>query len=809
MLGEIAQDIRYGVRKLLQRPGFTAVVIGVLALGIGATTALFSAVDAALLRPLPFDEAERLVVVEGIGIGFSSDGKTLLHDKTLPSISDAAELPNTFEGVAAYAPGGLNLTGGSEPLRVRVTLATPSFFPTLGAQPVMGRAFIEDEGTASGARVAILSDGLWRRQFGADPAIIGKTVALNGVSHEVVGVMPRSFAFPSRTELWLPLPVPMTFDRLEPFGSYLPSGIIARLAPGVTLEQAAARFQALQRVYERDADRADRTAGAPLQPLQSNLVGKGRNALLVLLGATGLVLIIACANVTNLLLARAAERRREVALRAALGASRGRIVRQFLTESLMLSVAGAVAGILVALLSLRGLTALMPAQLVDVAPPRLDLRVLGYALGVAALTGLIFGLWPALGAARADAGEMIKSAAGTGATARSGARIRRVLVVSEIAIALMLLVGTGLMLRSFRALMNTDPGVRPERVATMELKLARASYAKVTEIGVFHQMLLDRLNATPGIEAAAVVSHLPLGGTNQIRLTYEVEGRPRDPNAEMTFAEFLRASPDYFRAMGITLLRGRGITVQDDSLNPVVVINRAMAEQVWPGEAPIGQRIIIGDRHARTVVGVVADVRTRSLDVPPWPQVYLPLAEMPPVNAGVVARGTLPSTALMAAMRDAVRAVDPEQAVYNVRMLEEVISSAIAPRRINTLLITIFGALALTLAALGVYAVIAYGVTQRTRELGIRIALGAQRRDVISLITREGIWLALAGIVLGLAGAFALTRVMASLVYGVEVTDPVAFALAPVVLLVIALGAALLPARRATRVNPLEAIRSD
>jgi predicted permease len=401
---------------------------------------------------------------------------------------------------------------------------------------------------------------------------------------------------------------------------------------------------------------------------------------------------------------------------------------------------------------------------------------------------------------------MIKSAAGTGATARGGTRLRRLLVVSEIAVALMLLVGTGLMLRSFQALLRTDAGVRSERVATLELMLPR--YQSAPARRAFHEQLLERLRATPGIEAAAVVSRLPLGGSTEVFLSFHVEGRPRDPNAEMTFAEYLRASPGYFQTMGIPLLRGRTIAAQDDSLHPVVVISRATAEKVWPGEDPIGRRIILGSKP-RTVVGIVADVRTRSLDEAPKPQMYLPLAESPANNVGVVARGTLPPRALMAAMRDAVRAVDPEQPVFNIRMLDDVISSAIAPRRVNTLLITIFGTLALVLAALGVYGVIAYGVAQRTRELGIRIALGAQRNDVISLIAREGIWLALAGIVLGLGGAFALTRVMASLVYGVEVTDPVAFALAPLVLLAIALGAALLPARRATRVNPLEAIRSD
>jgi predicted permease len=756
------------------------------------------------------------VALQQIDIGFSEDGKTRAFEKQAPDITDVAALTTTFDDVAAYASGGLNLTGGSEPLRVRVTLATPSFFATLGAQPALGRTFTEDEGTPSGPRVAILSDGLWRRQFGADPAIIGKTVALNGVSHEVVGVMSRAFAFPSRTELWLPLPVPITFRHFEPFGSYLPSRVVARLAPGVTADQAAQRLQMLRRSYarDRDADQRRRAESAPadlLQPLQSTLVGKGRAALLVLLGATGLVLVIACANVTNLLLARAAERRREVALRAALGASRWRIVRQFLTESVMLSLAGAAAGLIVALLSLRGLTALMPAQLVDVAPPRLDLRVLAFALGVATLTGVIFGLWPALGAVRADAAEMIKSAAGTGATARGGTRLRRLLVVSEIAVALMLLVGTGLMLRSFQALMRTDSGVRPDRVVTLELTLPRAKYEKEAARKAFHEMLLERLLATPGIEAAAVTSNLPLGGRMEIGLTFEVEGRPRDPQAEPVPAEYLRTSPGYFRTMGIAVLRGRAMTVQDDSLHPVVVINRALADKVWAGEDPLGRRIMLAawDTKPRTVIGIVADVRSRSLDEAPRPQMYLPLADSPPSNAGVVARGTLEPRALMAAMRDAVRAVDPEQAVHNVRTLDGVIASAIAPRRINTLLITTFGALALILATLGVYAVIAYGVTQRTRELGIRIALGAQRHDVISLIAREGVWLALAGIVIGLGGAFALARVMASLVYGVEVTDPVAFALAPLVLLIIALGAALLPARRATRVNPLEALRSD
>ena len=813
--GDLLQDVRYGVRKLWQEPGFSAAVVAVLALGIGATTAMFSVVDAVLLRPLPFEHDEQLVMLDGLEVPFRSpDGES--YPRSAPALTDLDSMRAVFSGYAAYAPGSLNLTGAGSPVRVNVTLVTPSFFSTLGVRPALGRPFTPEEGEPGAPPVAILSHGLWLRQFGADPGVLERTIGLNGVQYRVIGEMPRGFAFPAETELWTPLPVPFTLADFEPFRMYLPSSVIARLAPGVTREQAGQRLLALVNAY-REARPAGSgsdgqvTAAELVRPLRDVLVGQRRTALLVLMGATALMLLIACANVATLLLSRSATRRREVAVRSALGATPGRILRQLLVEALVLSLAGAALGVVIAHAAVGALDALLPAGLVGIAPPRVDARVLAFALVIGVLAGIVSGVWPGLGAFRADAIEAIKPGGPVGATARGAARLRRVLVTAELALALVLLIGAGVMLRSFLALLATDPGVRPERVATLELTLARATYGNLAARRAFFEDVLERLYATPGIAAAAVVSELPLKGRQGVSLSVRAAGKPAPSRDELVFAHYVTITPDYFRALGIPLLRGRTLAPAVDSAGPgEVVIDEALAEQLWPGEDPVGQGLVIADELPRTVVGVAGNVRAGALDDPEViPQMYLSLAERAPSYAAIVARGTLPEAALMRHLRDAVRAVDPSQAVYNVRTMEQVIADAIAPRRATTTLIAVFGALAVLLAGIGVYAVVAFSVAQRTREIGIRMAMGARTKDVLRLVLREGAALAVAGAAAGLLGAWMLTRVLAGMVYGVSPRDPVAYALAPALLIAIALLASLLPTRRAVRVDPVEAIRVE
>jgi predicted permease len=806
----LLQDLRYALRTLRQQPAFALAVVLVLALGIGAATAMFSAVDAALLRPLPFQRGDRLVMLHHVGIPYRSE-RPRRWPKSSPDIVDARALRDVFTHVEAYAPGGLNLSGVATPTRTRVALVTPGLFPALGVGAALGRGFTADEGTPEGAPVVILSDRIWRRQFGGDPGIVGRDVRLNEVPYRVVGIMPPGFGFPEDTELWLPLPVPTVSGRMEAFRSYLPSTIVARLAPGVTAARAAARMDGLIASFaDRRGVRTPPNENPPLDRFRDALVGTRRTALLLLMGATALVLLVACANVSNLLLSRAAARRGEMALRAALGAGRGRLVRQLLVESLLLALAGGAVGVALAYASLGVLAALTPEALAGTAPPRVDLRVLAFSVATAVATGIAFGLWPALGAARADPGETVQTAAAArGTTSREGARLRRAFVVAELALALMLAVGAGLMLRSFQALLATDAGVRPERVATLELSLADAAYGGAAARRAFFERVLARLRAAPGVEAAAAVNELPMRGTDGIAISVEAEGRPRPEHAEPVYAQFLNVSPDYFRTLGVAVRRGGLFTLPYDTARREVVIGETLARRLWPGEDPVGRRMTspMGDLH--TVVGVVADVRPKSLESEVIPQMYYPLDASVPSNAAILARGPLDPGALAERLRAAVRAVDPVQPVYNVRPMAEVIAGAIAPRRANTLLISAFGAVAVVLAALGVYGVIAYGVVRRTREVGIRVALGARRGAVLALFLREGVALAALGVALGLAGAWGLRRVLAGLLYGVTPGDPVTFVGAAVVLLAVAAVATVLPARQALRVDPAATMRVE
>jgi len=804
-----AQDIRYGLRKLRQAPGFSFAVIAVFALGIGANTAIYSVVDAAMLRPLPYPHAEQLVRLTPLAIRFALGGPP--RPPSEAGVADASKLP-VFSSVAAYAVGGLNMDGGVTPKRAVVAHVSLDFFKTVGRAPRMGRTFTTEEEQPSGRLAVILSDRVWRDQFAADPRIIGKSVQLNSRGYDVVGVMPPGFTYPSDPDLWVPLPLTITnFQIFEAFKGFLPAAFIARMAPGVTRDQAGQALAGLARQFPLWKQTQDKTPEGLVLPLQDSFTrtdtGATRRALFVLMAAAGLVMLIACANVANLLLSRGAARTRELAIRSVLGATRLRVLRQLAIESVMLALSGAVCGLGLAWLAIGALTALLPAALVAISPPAMDHRVLGFTMAVAIAVGLIVGLWPGLTATRDGSSELIKAGGAHGATRRRTGLVRGGLVVLEMTLALVLLVGAGLMIESFRLLVSTDAGLRPEHVATAQITLPPAKYQGPVTVGTFFRSVLADLQRTPGVDGAAAVNVLPLSNQQSIGLRVTAAGAPQD-DAHAFVGQYIMVTPGYFRVMGMTLLRGRDFAADADSAHQSVVINRSLAEQLWPGRDPIGQQLMTGPVAYR-VIGMVANALTSSLADSAGGQMYLSLTAGGLSDANIVVRGTAPVAVLEKRMAEAVRALDRTQTIYNVRTMDEVISKSVAPRRTNTLLLSIFGALALLLAGIGVYSVLAYSVAQRTREIGVRVALGAERSSVLGLILRQGLLLSGIGASLGLIAAIALSKLIASLLYQVSPHDVRIFVLAPIALMAIALAATLVPALRATRVDPMEALRAE
>ena len=723
-----------------------------------------------------------------------------------------------FSHVAAYASGGLNLADPERPRRVSAGVVSGDFFATLSVPAAQGRSLVMEDAAPGAPKVVVLSWDLWQREFGGSP-VIGTTIPLNTTRYEVVGVMPSGFAFPAASDVWIPMNIPTTAATFEPFRGYLPTTVIARTAPGVTPALAEAQ---LREAWQRVVSNMPRTPGQKLSadeslqritsegastPLRAALVGERRTALLVLFAVTALLLLIACANVTNLLLSYGVSRSRELTVRTILGASRARVVRQLLAESVMLSVCGAVVGIAVAPVTLGILRTLMPAELIEVAPVRLDLRVLAFATGLALVTGILFGLWPALGATRGSITGAIKAGGGHGATAGGAQRAQRALVAAEIALAGLLMFGAGLMLRSFERLVSTDPGMATDRVATLEMSFVRGTPREIRLARL--DAILAELRRLPSVTAAGAVNDLPLRGTGGIGIFVQVDGAP--PSAQSKFPRYLVASDGYFEALGISLRRGRYFVPTDGTGSAnIAVISQSMAEAYWPVVDPIGRTFLFGgDPPPVTVVGVVSDVREGGLERDPGPQMYFPARQNLDMNLALVVRGTGPAEPLLAALPRVVRSVDPTQAVYNVRMMDEVIGASMASRRANTLLITLFGVLALLIAALGVYAVTANAVAQRAREFGIRAALGATRSDLFRQVSGETAAVVAMGVAGGAALAWAAARVMAGLVYGVSVHDSGTFSTVSVVLIAAAMAATIIPARRAMRVEPVEVMRND
>jgi putative ABC transport system permease protein len=799
MLQDIAQDIRYGLRQLAAAPRFTIAVVAVLALGIGANTAIFSVIDAALLRPLPFASPDRLVSVHGVDLPWELSAG---HPKSAPVLADFRADSSVFADVAAYARGSLNLAGGTDPVRIQIAYVTDDFFHTLGRTTAVGREPVAAEFQKGGPKVVVIANSLWRQQFGGERSVIGREITLNAIRYTVVGVMPADFRFPAGVDLWIPLALPFGLDIMEAFRNYIPSEAIARLAPTATVAKASQRVDALRRQF-RKITKDDSPANDLVLPLQTTLLGDRRAAMNILAASAALLLLIACANVTNLLLSRATMRRREIAVRVVLGATRARVIRQLFVEGFLLAVGGAIVAVVVAAMSVRLLVALLPQSLAAVAPPEIDGRVLAFTLAVAFVTSLVFGVWPALGLSRVDLGSAMKFAGAGGGGSRRRSAAHGVLVVAEVSLALMLLIGAGLMIESMRNLLRENSGVRAENVVTGRLTFPGRKYGSSGAESELLNRVLAALRA-PGVEAAAV-SALPMEGIGGIGL--RVAPAESYDEAHAALGLYLIATPGYFQVMGARL-RGNDLPAMIDTAHKVAVINATLAKQLWGGQDAVGKQLAFGPER-RTVIGVVDDIRTRRLDEAPDGQLYLPMAEQAQSYASIVVRGSADPRALMARLRDAVRSADPNLPVYQLRRMDEVIASSIAPRRTNTMLLVIFGGLAVLLATIGVYAVLSYGVAQRTREIGVRVALGAQRRDVVRMIVGDGARLTLFGVTFGLVGAYWLSRFVSSLLYGVSAQDPRVFVAATLGLALVGCAAAWIPAQRATRVDPITALREE
>ena len=806
----LLQDVRYSIRALIAKPGFTAVAVITLALGIGANTAIFSVVNSVLIRQLPYDEADRIM---SIGPVFQDKGQGPGYN-SYPNFADWRDQNRTFDQMAAYRSRGVVLTGGGEAERISGARVSSNFFSTLRVQPLLGRTFAADEEKPGSPHTVVLSYELWQRRAGGDPRIVEQPVTLDGRSYAVIGVLPEGFEFPllGKTDVWTS--VSLDGQSLQERGAQM-YGVIGRLKPEVAREQAQADISTIVGQLAAQYPEQNKETPVAVVGLQEQLVESVRPALLILLGAVGFVLLIACANVANLLLVRASLREKEIAIRAALGASRARLVRQLLTESLLLAVAGAAVGLLLAMWGIDLLVAAGPVNIPRLDEIRIDGHALLFTICVTMLTGLTFGLAPALEASKLDLNQSLKEGARSSSASASRGRLRKALVVAEVALALVLLVGAGLLIKSFYRLQQVDPGFNPEGVLTLKVSLPAARYSEDDRITAFYDEALNRIKALPGVESAASVSFSPLSNTT-FYLGFTAEGWPPRNPSELPSAQVRMASPDYFAVMQIPINRGRGFTGEDrKQSSPVAVINAEMARRHFAGDDPVGKRLSLrvalgeGEPAWREIVGVVGDVRHFGLDAEVRPEIYVPYAQQPTSAMTMVVRAAVDPAGLTGAIKDEIKAIDKDQPVHSVATLESYVDRSVAGRRFSTVLLMAFGVIALALAAIGVYGVMSYTVAERTREIGIRVALGAGRRDILKLVVGQASVLLIAGLAGGLAGAFALTRVMEELLFGVSATDTVIFLTVPVALAAIAIFASYIPALRATKVDPMIALRYE
>ena len=808
-MGNLIQDVRYALRLLFKRPSFTLLTLAALALGVGANTAIFSVVNAVVLRPLPYPAPERLVTIWGT---LKDDPKS--HSVlSVPNFEDLRAQTRSFDDVAAYLNSSTTLVReGGEPERLVGAVISADIFHMLGAQAARGRVFTSDEDKAGAPPVVLLSDDAWRTHFGSDPNVVGKTFSIGSRPTTVIGVMAPGFKFPvepDKVEYWVPLGSdPTVVSRSKDRGiGFL--RVVARVKQDVRLEEAQAELATVSARLEQQDPGHNYNLVFRANSLHEEIVGDVRPALLTLLCAVGFVLLIACANVANLLLARATERHKEIAIRTAVGASRGRIARQLLTESLLLSLGGGLLGLLLAAWGIDVLLALIPADIPRAQEIGLDARVLIFMLGVSVLAGLAFGLAPAVQVSRPRLNESLKEGARgtTGGTYRN--RVRSLLVVSEIALSFVLLAGAGLLVKSFVRLQHVNPGFETERVLAVKLALPRARYDTPEKQAAFFSQALERVRSVPGVQMVGATNMLPLSGDNRTS-SFEFEGQPPPAHGEEPEADERAVSPDYFRALGIPLLEGRTFTERDGPQQPrVMTVNESFMRRYVKEGDPLGRRVKLGE-DTWEVVGVVGDVHHLGLDVPTAPEMYRPFAQAPERWMNLVVRtSTADPNAVSAGLREVVRSIDQELYFPEVRPMSALLADSLARRRFNALLVGLFAAVALLLAAVGIYGVISYTVTQRTHEIGVRMALGAQRGDVLRLVVGHAMALAAAGLAVGLVGALACARLLGGLLYDVSASDPQVLGLITLLLALVSLAACVVPARRASWVDPLVALRYE
>ncbi len=813
------QDMRYGLRVMRKNPGFIAIAVLALALGVGANTAIFSVVNAILLHPINYNNPDQVMMV------WEKSAKRGFGDipTSLPNFLDLRTNSKSFEDLGAFADSNFNLTGGDQPERVIGVPVTASLLSLVGIKPARGRLFLSGEDEPQASRVLILSHHLWQRSFGGNSNIVGQTVALNGDSYTVVGIMPSDFKFPPsfsatvassqyampNADLWVPLTtdaVPIARDIRTLF-------MIGRLRSGVTPAVAQSEMNVIASRLQKEYPATDADMQVDVIPLRQQITGDIRLALIVLFAAVGCVLLIACANVANLLLAKASGRQKEVAIRTALGATRLRIIRQLLTEGMLLGLAGGFLGSLLAVLVLRQLVIFSPANVSIPDNIGIDWPVLAFTLLLSLFTSFVFGLAPALQASRLDLNETLKEGGRGNSGGSKQNRMRSLLVITEVALALVLLIASGLMIKSFLRLQNVNPGFKPENLITLEIQLPQNKYSDKNRQAVFQQQLVQRIAQVPGLQSVGTVDNLPFSG-NESNVGLTIEGQPPLNAAERPRAFLRNVSTNYFESMGIPLRKGRPFADSDNGTAPgAAIVNETAARRFWPNEEPLGKRFKRGKADSQnpwvTVVGVVGAVSHTSLEVASQPEVYLPFQQNPELNLTLVARTKSDPKAFAGALRREVSALDKDLPVSNIKFMDEIIGRSVAQPRVYALLLGIFAGLALILASIGIYGVMSYSVTQRTHEIGIRMALGARPRDVLKLIIKQGMILGIAGIIIGLIVSFAVTRVLASQLYGVSSTDPVTFAAISLLLMFVAAIACSIPALRATKVDPMIAVRYE